>query len=126
VRGPDILERSFLSTVAPEVTDAIQQRAVVHHHPAGDIIVSEADGHWTGIVMAGMARVFLHAPGGRQVTLRHARPGASIGIGSLLGDGAVSAQAITDCSVMQLDHSQVLGLAEQLLERSELTSARPP
>ena len=75
--------------------------------------MSASDGHWTGIVLSGMARVFLRTPSGRQVTLRHARPGGSIGIGALLGEGAVSAQAVTDCVIMRLDHDQVLRLAEQ-------------
>lgn len=107
------LADSFLATVDPAVVDTIRQRAVVHHHRSGDIVVAETDGHWTGIVLAGMARVFLRTPAGRQVTLRHARPGGSIGIGALLGEGAVSAQAVTDCTVMRLDHDQVLRLAER-------------
>jgi CRP/FNR family transcriptional regulator len=99
--------------VDPSVVDAIRQRAVVHHHPSGSIVVSEDDGKWTGIVLSGMARVFLRTPDGRQVTLRHARAGGSIGIGALLGEGAVSAQAVTDCRVMRLDHGQIARLAEK-------------
>ena len=109
----DGLAASFLADLDRSVVDAIRQRAVVHHHRSGDIIVSEADGHWTGIVLSGMARVFLRTPAGRQVTLRHARAGGSIGIGALLGEGAVAAQAVTDCDVMRLDHGQVLRLAEE-------------
>jgi CRP/FNR family transcriptional regulator, cyclic AMP receptor protein len=105
------LGQSFLDTLEPSMTDAIRQRAVVHHHRRGDVIVSEADGHWTGIVLSGMARVFLRTESGRQVTIRHVRRGATIGIGALLGEGSVSAQAVTACAVMRLDHDQVLRLA---------------
>jgi CRP/FNR family transcriptional regulator, cyclic AMP receptor protein len=104
------LSASFLADVEPSVVDAIRQRSVIHHHRSGDILC-ETNGHWTGILLSGMARVFLRTPGGRQVTLRHAHAGGSIGIGALLGEGAVSAQAVTDCTVMRLDHQQVIRLA---------------
>lgn len=109
----DSLAASFLANVETPLVDAIRHQAVVHHHRSGDIVVSETDGDWTGILLSGMVRVFLRTPAGRQVTLRHARPGGSIGIGALLGEGAVSAQAVTDCAVMRLDHAQVLRLAEE-------------
>lgn len=108
----DSLAGSFLANLEPSLVDAIRQRAVVHHHRGGDILC-ESNGHWTGILLSGMARVFLRTAGGRQVTLRHAQPGGSIGIGALLGEGAVSAQAVTDCTVMRLDHAQVLRLSEE-------------
>ena len=113
MRNVNGLAGSFLASVDPSIVDAIRQRAVVHHHPSGSIVVSEEDGDWTGIVLSGMARVFLRTPDGRQVTLRHARAGGSIGVGALLGEGTVSAQAVTDCRVMRLDHEQVVRLAEQ-------------
>jgi CRP/FNR family transcriptional regulator, cyclic AMP receptor protein len=102
---------SFLAEVDAPLVNAIRRRAVVHHHRSGDIVVSEFDGRWTGIVLAGMARVFLTTPAGRQVTLRHARPGSSIGVGTLLGEGSVSAQAVTDCDILSLDTAQVARLA---------------
>lgn len=109
----DRLSSSFLGRLEAPLRDAIGQRAVVHHHRSGDTVVSETDGQWTGIVVEGMARVFLRTPSGRQVTLRHAHAGSSIGIGSLFGDAGVSAQAVTDCTVLQLDHAQVVALAER-------------
>ena len=107
------LARSFLAGVDPAVLEALRQRAVVHHHASGDIVVAESEPHWTGVVLTGMARVFLTTPRGRQVTLRHARQGSSIGVGALLGDGTVSAQAVTECDVLRLDTAQVLQLARQ-------------
>ena len=102
---------SFLSKLEPSLVNAIRQRAVVHHHKSGDTIVSEAEGRWTGILLSGMARVFLRTKGGRQVTIRHPRRGATIGIAALLGESSVSAQAVTDCAVMQLDHDHLRRLA---------------
>jgi len=103
--------QSFLEHVEPAVVDAIRQRSVVHHFRSGDIVVTEADRSWTAIVTSGMARVFVTSPGGRQVTLRHARAGSSIGIGALLSDNSVSAQAVTDCTILKLDSDQVRELA---------------
>ena len=112
-RAAEGIASSFLADVDPSVLEAIRQRAVVHHHRSGDMVVSETEPHWTGIVLAGMARVFLTTKGGRQVTLRHARAGGSIGIGALLGEGTVSAQAVTRCDVLSLDTGQVVRLARE-------------
>jgi CRP-like cAMP-binding protein len=109
----DGLAQSFLNLVEPAVVDVIRQRSVVHHFRGGDIIVSEADRGWTAIVLAGMARLYLSTPAGRQVTLRHARAGSSIGLGALLVDGSISAQAVTDCEILRLDSDQVRELARQ-------------
>jgi CRP-like cAMP-binding protein len=106
------IARSFLARVEPSLVEAIRQRAVVHHHRSGDMVVSESEPHWTGVVLTGMARVFLRTSGGRQVTLRHARPGSSIGVGALLGEDTVSAQAVTNCEVLSLDTNQVMELAQ--------------
>jgi CRP-like cAMP-binding protein len=109
----DNIAGSFLGGVEQSTLDAVTRRAVVHHHRSGDIVVSEADRHWTGIVLSGMARVYLTTPAGRQVTLRHARAGSSIGIGALMVDSSVSAQAVTDCRVLRLDSDHVRELARQ-------------
>jgi CRP/FNR family transcriptional regulator len=108
----DAINNSFLGALDPSLADSIRQRAIVHHHRSGDTVVSDADADWTGIVLSGMARVFLRTESGRQVTLRHARPGSSIGIAALFGDTGISAQAVTDCEVMRLDAKHVLDLAQ--------------
>ena len=107
----DGIANTFLAQVNPLIVDVIRQRAIVHHHRSGDMVVSETEPHWTGLVLAGMARVFLRTDDGRQVTLRHALPGGSIGIGALLGEDSVSAQAVTDCEVLSLDTHQMKELA---------------
>ncbi len=105
------IANSFLAQVDPPLVEEIRQRAVIHHHHGGDMVVSETDGHWSGIVLTGMARVFLMTNGGRQVTLRHARPGGCIGLGAVLGEDPVSAQAVTDCDVLSFDTQHVGKLA---------------
>ena len=114
------IARSFLAQVDSPLLLAIRGRAVVHHHASGRAIVSEIEPQWTGILLSGLARVFLTTESGRQVTLRHARPGSSIGISAILGGGSVSAQAVTDCDVLSLDVAQVARLAR---ENASLASA---
>ena len=111
IRQPGSPRGSFLDTLEPSLADSIRQRALVYHHPSGDTIMSEAEGPWTGIVQSGIARVYLLTEAGRQVTIRYVRRGDTIGIAGLLGESTVSAQAVTDCAVMQLDPEQVVRLA---------------
>ena len=53
---------SVLANVDPSVVEAIRQRAVVHHHRSGDMVVSETEPHWTGIVLAGTFSVLAVLP----------------------------------------------------------------
>jgi CRP/FNR family transcriptional regulator, cyclic AMP receptor protein len=102
---------SFLANVDPRVVDAITRRAVVQHANAGEVFLSETGSPWVGIVLSGMARVFLRTPSGRQVTLRSATRGGSIGIAALLAPASISAQAITDCDLLRLDANTLVKLA---------------
>lgn len=102
---------SFLASVDPRIVDDLNRRAVVQHVDAGEVFVSETDSQWAGIVLSGMARVFLRTPSGRQVTLRNATPGGSIGIPAVFASGAISAQAITDCDLLRLDTQRLVHLA---------------
>ena len=102
---------SFLASVDSRVVEALTRRAVVQHVDAGEVFVSETDSHWAGIVLSGMARVFLRTPSGRQVTLRTATAGGSIGIAAVFASSSISAQAITDCDLLPLDTQKLVTLA---------------
>ena len=108
---PSALRNSFLADVEPRVVEAIMEQAVVQHFGAGEVFVSETDPQWPGIVLSGMARIFLRTPAGRQVTLRHARAGGSIGVAAFFGPASIAAQAVTACQVLRLDDRQVVSLA---------------
>jgi CRP-like cAMP-binding protein len=105
------MRSSFLESVDPRVVATLTRRAVVQHIDGGELFVSETDPQWTGIVLSGMARIFLRTPSGRQVTLRTATAGGSVGIAALFSAGSISAQAITDCDVVRLDNPQLVALA---------------
>jgi CRP-like cAMP-binding protein len=113
VPSRNALRSSFLGEVEPRLVDAILRRAVLQQVDGGEVFVTETDGRWAGIVLSGMARVFLRTPSGRQVTLRNANAGGSIGLTALFGSGSVSAQAITDCEILRLDAQQVVILARR-------------
>ena len=58
-----------------------------------------------------MARIFLRTPEGRQVTLRTATAGGSIGIAAVFASSSISAQAITNCALLRLDPQKLVKLA---------------
>jgi CRP-like cAMP-binding protein len=102
---------SFLANVDPRVVDAVTRRAVVQRAEAGAVFLSETDAQWTAIVLSGMARVFLRTPSGRQVTLRTATAGGSIGVAAVFASVSISAQAITNCELLRLDTKTLVKLA---------------
>jgi len=105
------VRNSFLETVDPRVVDALTRGAVLQHVDGGVVFISETDPQWTGIVVSGMARIFLRTSSGRQVTLRTATAGGSIGIAAVFAASSISAQAITDCDLLRLDTNRLVTLA---------------
>ncbi len=70
---------------------------------AGQAIFSVSDAvERIGILLDGIARTYLSAADGRRLTVRYARPGASIG-GIAEGGRALHAQAVTDCVVLEIE-----------------------
>jgi CRP/FNR family transcriptional regulator, cyclic AMP receptor protein len=65
-----------------------------------------------GVIVAGLVRVFLTSPEGRQLTVRYARPGAVLGAPTAVGGPVdVSVQALTDTTVLMLDVTAIRSLA---------------
>src|SRR6266508_2032754 len=82
-RRPPVIPRlseTFLGGLPHDSRDALLADVSVHAVDAGGAIlpaaVSEAR---VGVVLEGIARSFLTAADGRQLTVRYARPGAIIG-----------------------------------------------
>ena len=57
-----------------------------------------------GIMLSGLARLYLEAADGRRATLRFARPGSMVGVvTALLGEAVpLNVEAVTDCEVLEL------------------------
>ena len=67
--------------------------------PAGQAIFRSADpGRRLGVVLTGLARAFLAAPDGRQVTVRYAGAGRLITSGFVVTRAPLTVAAVTDCT----------------------------
>lgn len=102
------LAASFLRHLPTPIVDTIQNGAVVHHVPAGRVFVDESEPDWVGIVVSGLARVYLDPPDGPEITVRYVRPGAAVGVAALAGtQHPVSVRAITPCLILQLNFERL-------------------
>ena len=72
-------------------------------YPAGTTVYRAGDDPRAALVVRGLIRVYLSSPGGRQVTVRYARPGDVLGIAVLVGGPAdTSVQAVEPSSVFRI------------------------
>ena len=77
VRGSS-LEGTFLGGLAPDLQARILADAEAYAVPAGAAVFGGGDAR-VGIVLDGVARTYLTAADGRQLTIRYARRGAIVG-----------------------------------------------
>jgi len=94
-------------TMASLLADAVELDV-----PAGSILYRDEDPARTGLVVAGLVRIYLTSREGRQVTVRYARSGDTVGVPMAVGGPvAVGAQAVTDSSLLLLRSETVRSLA---------------
>ena len=106
----------FLSEIPIPALDRLLEAGTALNVPRGQTFFRSSDLPGRGgIVIEGLARVYLEAVDGRKLTVRYARPGSTVGIVfSLLGDAApVNAQAVTDCVILEVSAAQVRELAHE-------------
>lgn len=104
---------SFLGQLPARVVEAVQRDAVLHHVASGSVFIDEDEPEWVGIVVSGLARVYLDLADGPEITVRYVRRGAAVGIAALAGERhPVSVCAVTPCRILQLDIRHVLAVAE--------------
>jgi CRP/FNR family cyclic AMP-dependent transcriptional regulator len=95
------IRTSFLSGLPPAATERLIADAVLLDVPAGGIVYRDEDAPRSGIVVAGLVRVYLSSVEGRQLTVRYARPGAALGVPTAIGGPVrVGAQAVTDSALL--------------------------
>lgn len=114
--GDDRIERavqsSFLGALPPEATRRLIADAVVIDVPAGGVVYRDEDAPRSGLVVAGLVRVYLSSVEGRQLTVRYARPGATLGAPTAIGGPvAVGAQAVTDSALLMFSATALRTLA---------------
>jgi len=109
---PSAFEAARQAAIAASPLAAIPDRALERlladtvrlDIPAGSVPYRAGDAPRVGLIVSGLARVFLISPQGRQMTIRYARPGELLGVPAMVG-GPVdsSVQAVTDCAVLMLN-----------------------
>jgi CRP/FNR family cyclic AMP-dependent transcriptional regulator len=98
------LAESALAMFPTTLRETLVQDAIPADLPAGAILYYEEDEPRCGLVIAGLIRVYMTAPDGRQITVRYARLGELLGIAALVGGPApVSVQILTDATLLLLN-----------------------
>ena len=99
----EALARSFLAELPAELAGRLRAEGERDDYPAGTTVYRAGDDPRAALVVRGLIRVFLSSPGGRQVTVRYARPGDVLGIAVLVGGPAsTSVQAVEPSSVFRI------------------------
>ncbi len=89
------LAKSILAALPPTLRDTLTRNAIPVDLPAGSTLYYEADEPRCGLVIAGLLRMYMTAPDGRQITVRYARTGELVGVAAILGGPApVNAQTL--------------------------------
>jgi len=99
----DALARSFLAELPPELVAELRAEGGRADYPAGTTVYRAGDDPQAGLVVRGLIRVYLSSPGGRQVTVRYARPGDVLGVAVLVGGPArTGVQTVEPSSVFRI------------------------
>jgi CRP/FNR family transcriptional regulator len=99
----DALAQSFLAGLPAELAGKLRAEGERADYPAGTTVYRAGDDPRAAVVVRGLLRVFLSSSGGRQVTVRYARPGDVLGIAVLVGGpGNFGVQAVESSSVFRI------------------------
>jgi CRP/FNR family transcriptional regulator len=110
----DAFARSFLAQLPTDLIARLQTEGERADYPAGTTVYRSGARPQAALVVRGLIRVFLSSPGGRQVTIRYARPGDVLGIAVLVG-GPVNTdvQAVEASSVFRLSERTLVATAQR-------------
>jgi CRP/FNR family cyclic AMP-dependent transcriptional regulator len=99
----DALAQSFLAQLPAPLGGRLRAMGERADYPAGTTVYRAGDDPQAALVVSGLMRVFLSSPGGRQVTVRYARPGDVLGIAVLVGGPAITGvQAVEPVSLFRI------------------------
>lgn len=120
----EALGRSFLAELPAELAVRLREEGERADYPAGTTVYRAGDDPQAALVIRGLIRVFLSSPGGRQVTVRYARPGDVLGIAVLVGGpAATGVQTVEPSSVFRISSRTLITVARR--DPPGLDSARP-
>lgn len=99
----EALAQSFLAQLPVDLIERLREDGERVDYPAGAVVYQAGSPPRAALVVRGLMRVFLSSPGGRQVTVRYARPGNVLGIAVLVGGAAnTSVQTLEASSVFRI------------------------
>jgi CRP/FNR family transcriptional regulator len=104
----DALAHSFLADLPPELVGRLRAEGERADYPVGTTVYRANSDPRAALVVAGLLRVYLTSPEGRQVTVRYARPGDVLGIAVLVG-GPV------DAGVETVEPSSLFRISSRIL-----------
>jgi CRP/FNR family transcriptional regulator len=94
----------MLAAFPASLRESLVREAIRVDLPAGTTLYYEEDEPRCGLVIAGLIRVYMTSPDGRQITVRYARAGDLLGIAAIVGGPApVSVQIVTDVTLLMFN-----------------------
>jgi CRP/FNR family transcriptional regulator, cyclic AMP receptor protein len=110
----DALACSFLARLPADLVERLLEAGERADYPAGTTVYRAGSDPQAALVVRGLIRVYLSSPGGRQVTVRYARPGDVLGIAVLVGGPAnTSVQTLEASSVFRISGRTLTAAAHQ-------------
>ena len=108
----DALARSFLAGLPEELAGKLREEGERADYPPGTTLYRAGSDPWAALVVRGLIRVYLSSQGGRQVTVRYARPGDVLGIAVLVGGpGNFGVQAVAPSSAFRISARRLTAAA---------------
>ncbi|HYI14202.1 MAG TPA: Crp/Fnr family transcriptional regulator [Thermomicrobiales bacterium] len=108
----DAISLSTLSELPQTLLDRLLIGAICVDVPAGGTIYRADEQPRWALVVAGLARIYLSAPMGKEVTVRYGRRGDLLGIAAVVGGPApVSVEMVTDVTALFFNASILTAMA---------------
>jgi CRP/FNR family transcriptional regulator, cyclic AMP receptor protein len=103
---------SFLGRLPSRLVEELVAAGERTEYPAGSTIYREGAAPRTMLVVAGLVRVYMSSPEGRQVTVRYARASDVLGIAVLVGGPAdVCVQMVAESTLFRIDAARLSAAA---------------
>jgi CRP/FNR family transcriptional regulator len=110
----EALDESFLAAFPAPSLETLFGDAIQLRLPPGGSIYRAGDEPRAGLVVAGLFRVFMESPAGKQVTVRYARRGDVLGVAAAVGGPPpVSVQSLTESEIWMVSVPRLLALGER-------------
>ena len=108
------LADTFLTGLPAEARDALLEESTLLEVRRRQVIFNSAERPRAGFMIRGLARTFLAARDGRQLTLRYLREGDFVGsvAGRTTDRAPVSVAAVTDCLLVEVQIGTLLDLVQ--------------